>query len=113
VARNLPSSPSTVRAYRLARPVDSVSRARRILGIHTEARRITVDEASWVVAQDGGATSHQPLHSLAVSLESGELIYHDRRNFVLPLLRKCAPAWDECYPPVAKLDTGEWLKATP
>lgn len=84
VARTLPSGPPTFSAYRLARPVDIVGRARRLLGIRGEARRITVDEAKWVVAQDGGAASHQPLHSLAVSLDSGELIYHDRRNFILP-----------------------------
>lgn len=84
VARNLPSGPSTVRAYRLARPADIVGRARRSLGIDSRARRITVDEATWVVAQDGGGRPRRPLHSLAVSLDSGELIYHDRRNFVLP-----------------------------
>jgi hypothetical protein len=84
VARTLPAGPSTVRAYRLARPANSVSRPHRFLGIQARARRITVDGTTWLVAQDGGGPSRQPLHSLAVSLDSGEVIYHDRRNFILP-----------------------------
>jgi hypothetical protein len=83
-ASRLPRAPSTLPAYRLAPPPHVVGRGRLLLGIHAPVKRVTVNRDTWLVAADGGVPSRQPLHSLAVSLTEGELIYHDRRNNLLP-----------------------------
>ncbi len=69
-----------VRSYRLRQPRSTVSVGRRLLAIRARPQRVSVGAAIWVEAVDGGFQSGEPLHSLAVSLETGELIYHDRRN---------------------------------
>lgn len=103
-ARALPPGPSTVRAYRLGRPRNVVGLARRLLGIRAPTRRVTTSGATWVVARDGGAAAGQALHSVAVSLGSGELIYHDRRNFVLPRARRALSR------PLAVASARSWLR---
>lgn len=82
-APHLSRSTAAQRAYRLGAKPDIVARARRLLAINAPVRRVRMGGASWLVAADGGL-SRQPLHSLALSLTTGELIYHDRRNFLLP-----------------------------
>jgi hypothetical protein len=79
----LPSVAQDVLAYRLAAPA-RVSVLAPLLHIRSVARQVGSKGDRWMVAADGGAGLHHPLHSLAVSLTTGELIYHDRRNFVLP-----------------------------
>jgi hypothetical protein len=83
-ASRLPSAPPQLHAYRLAPPSSVMPLGRRLLGIHSHARRVAAGSAPWVVAADGGFPSRRPLHSLALSLSTGELIYHDRRNLLLP-----------------------------
>jgi hypothetical protein len=83
-APRLPKTSPTLRAYRLAPLPDMVAKGRRLLGIRAPVRHVVAGAASWMVAADGGPPSRRPLHSLAVSLASGELIYHDRRNHALP-----------------------------
>jgi hypothetical protein len=83
-ASRLPKSPVTLPAYRLAPPPHVVGRGRRLLGINAPVKRVQVNRVAWLVAADGGFPSRKPLHSLAVSLTTGELIYHDRRNHMLP-----------------------------
>lgn len=90
-ARRLPQSPAQLRAYRLAPPSNVVVAGRGLLGIHSPERQVRVNSATWVVAADGGFPSGHPLHSLAVSLATGELIYHDRRNLRLPHAREALP----------------------
>lgn len=91
-APRLPTGPVKLRAYRLAPPRNVVAVGRRLYGIRSPARRVMVGSAPWTVAADGGARSHQPLHSLAVSLDTGELIYHDRRNLALPHAARALPS---------------------
>jgi len=83
-APRLPNEPATRHAYRLASPSNVMVTGRRLLGIHSGVRQKTAGSGIWAVAVDGGFPSRRPLHSLAVSLATGELIYHDRRNLVLP-----------------------------
>jgi len=83
-APQLPQEPATLHAYRLASPSNVMVAGRRLLGIRSPVRHTTAGSGTWAVAADGGFPSRRPLHSLAVSLATGELIYHDRRNLVLP-----------------------------
>jgi len=83
-AAHLPNGPATLSAYRLAAPAPVVPFGRGVLGIRTHVRRTFAGSQVWEVAADGGVSSRKPLHSLSVSLATGELIYHDRRNFMLP-----------------------------
>ncbi len=87
LARALPHEPSSEAAYRLALPSGVITRGRRLLHISARVRRVQADAVTWLVAQDGGVPAHGALHSLAISTRNGELIYHDRRNHVLPLAR--------------------------
>jgi hypothetical protein len=92
-ATKLISGSSSLPAYRLA-PAPHVGAFRSLLGIGSHFRRIVNRGVTWTVAADGGR-AHRPLHSLAISLTTGELIYHDRRNGMLsharaPLDRKDA-----------------------
>lgn len=80
----------SLRAYRLASP-SKVANAGRLLGIRARVRRVVAGSETWAVAVDGGLPSHRLLHSLAVSLVSGELIYHDRGNPVLPQATRALP----------------------
>ncbi|HZU11502.1 MAG TPA: hypothetical protein VFB58_01570 [Chloroflexota bacterium] len=83
-AHALPLGPAAVAAYRLGPPPRVMAQVHRLLHIHAAARRIRIDETDWIVAQDGGGHSGRPVHSLAISEATGEVIYHDRRNFQLP-----------------------------
>jgi len=83
-ASHLPNGPATLSAYRLAAPSHMVPFGRGVLGIRAHVRHAFSSSQVWEVAADGGVSSRRPLHSLAVSLATGELIYHDRRNFMLP-----------------------------
>lgn len=74
--------PRVARAFRLAAPrtvAHQVTHLARILGIHGASTPATIPQyrGLWVVAADGGLPSTTPLHSVAVSLQTGELIYHD------------------------------------
>jgi hypothetical protein len=89
-ARTLPTGPSTLKSYRLSAPTGAAARGRQLLLIHAPVRQVRIGDTSWLVAADGG-TDRRPLHSLAVSISTGELIYHDRRNFLLPRARHPAP----------------------
>lgn len=80
-ATHLPAEPSFLPAYRLAGPAFDIPRATAIarrVGIDQPVmRRVSsVDHQVWDVAAMGGPGSNQPLHSLAISRHTGELIYH-------------------------------------
>ncbi len=72
-----------VQAFRLAAPATIASLARvarlaRSLGIHAPVQRIAGESgAAWLIATEGGRSPHPPLHSVAVSRVTGELVYHD------------------------------------
>ncbi len=83
----LPHEPSSLPAYRLALPSGVVVRGRRLLHISSLVRQVMTGTTTWLVAVDGGGPAHRPLHSLALSTHTGELIYHDRRNFLLSRAR--------------------------
>jgi len=82
-AVRLPSHPGSLVAFRLARP-RGLGNDPHELGIQAPLRRVTQAGDIWLVAADGGGRSRRPLHSVALSLTTGELIYHDRRNRDLP-----------------------------
>jgi hypothetical protein len=67
--------------------VGGIARLGHLLEIRSPIRQIFSQGVKWLVAADGGYPSRRPLHSLAVSLQTGELIYHDRRNTRLPSSR--------------------------
>lgn len=90
-APRLPTAPPKLHAYRLAYPSNVVAVDRYLLDIRAPVRRVVAGSATWVVATDGGFPSRRPLHSLAVSLGTGELIYHDRRNRALSRATKSLP----------------------
>jgi hypothetical protein len=83
VAPRLAGGGGEARAYRLRAEPNAARRARRVLRIEGRVHRLRAGGARWLVASDGGNRPHS-LHSVAVSLATGELIYHDRRNYVLP-----------------------------
>jgi hypothetical protein len=87
----LPRTPPSFAAYRLSSPLNVVGTGRLLLGIRSPVRQMVTGSALWSVAADGGV-GERPLHSLAVSLTTGELIYHDRRNLALPRARRALPA---------------------
>ncbi len=88
-AAHLPSASATLPDYRLARPSFSVPRVRRLaqrLGIaapvtfwNDAAQIVPRSRATWIVAASGTPPSRLPLHSVAISLHTGELLYHDLR----------------------------------
>lgn len=97
IAHGLPSEPATLPAYRLAERPGLADRGRRLLDIRGKVHLVSANGTTWAEAADGGASTGRPLHSLAVSLATGELIYHDRRNALLarstrPLGRSAAIA---------------------
>ncbi len=91
----LPARVARVQAFRLAAPATIASPARvarlaRSLGIHAPVQRIAGEsdaawlvatagesDAAWLVATEGGRSPRPPLHSVAVSRVTGELVYHD------------------------------------
>jgi len=79
----LPARVTRVQAFRLAASVTIASPARlarlaRSLGIHAPVQRVTGESgAAWLVATEGGRSPRPPLHSVAVSRVTGELVYHD------------------------------------
>jgi len=79
----LPSRVARVQAFRLAAPATIASLARvarlaRSLGIHAPVQRIAGESgAAWLIATEGGRSPRPPLHSVAVSRVTGELVYHD------------------------------------
>lgn len=78
----LPARSFRLQAFRLMAPgiVASPSRVTRLarsLGIQAPLRRTTQGQFLWLVAAQGGAPSRRPLHSIAVSSATGELVYHD------------------------------------
>lgn len=86
-ASHLPATPRTLPAYRLAGPSFTVPRAAHLarkLGIPATvtfwndlSRVVPRSQATWVVAAIHAPPSRLPLHSLAISLDTGELLYHD------------------------------------
>lgn len=72
--------PPVANAFRLVSPYAVASRigglARR-LGIRATPKQATAGHVPWLVAVDGGVPPGPALHSIAVSLRTGELIYHD------------------------------------
>ena len=77
----LPVRPFRLEAFRLgasitASPARVLTLARR-LGIRAPSYRARRGGATWLVAGDGGGPSARPVHSLAVSLATGEVVYHD------------------------------------
>jgi len=79
----LPARVARVQAFRLAAPVTIASPARvarlaRSLSIHAPVQRVTGERgAAWLIATEGGRSPRPPLHSVAVSRVTGELVYHD------------------------------------
>jgi len=76
----LPPTPRVLEAFRLTNPLSIVARIgelARLLGIHARITHIGVAGTSWVVAATGGRPLTIPLHSLAISPLTGELVYHD------------------------------------
>jgi hypothetical protein len=82
--RSLPHVQVLDHAYQLGSVRGVVATGRVLLGIHAPVHRTVTEGATWLVAVDGGTSSRHPLHSLAASLTTGEVIYHDQRNFRLP-----------------------------
>lgn len=79
-APTLPATPRVLEAFRLANPLSVVARMgqlARLLGIHARIAHIGAAGTSWVVATTGGTSSTSPLHSVAISALTGELVYHD------------------------------------
>lgn len=76
----LPSIPERAQAYRLQGSQFDASRLGALatsLGISGSVRHMTVEHQRWVyVAEQTGPA----LHSVAVNLDSGELVYHDTRS---------------------------------
>lgn len=90
-ARQLLAEPHDLSAYRLAGPSFDVSRVpalARHLGINRPVvgRQSRVDQQMWDIAATGGPGSSGPLHSLAISRHTGELIYHSEPGGI-PLTR--------------------------
>jgi hypothetical protein len=83
-AARLPPAPAVLQAHQLAPPLDVVPLGRILLGIRSRARHLMTAAGRWIAAVDGEDSPREHLHSLAVSLTSGEVIYHDRRNLDLP-----------------------------
>ena len=82
-ARHLPVEPTFLPAYQLAAPSFDVPRMAvlaRHLGIGHPAVQTTRSHEVWDITAEGGPGSNQPLHSLAISLPTGELIYHHGLN---------------------------------
>jgi hypothetical protein len=75
---HLPHPPTTMPAYRLGTIAGWRAFPKR-LQIRSRFHMVRAAGSTWMVAAD-----HEPLHSLAVSRDTGEVIYRDRRNFVLP-----------------------------
>ncbi len=77
----LPARPFRLEAFRLdasiaASPARVATLARR-LGVRASIYRARRGGATWLVARDGGGSSARPVHSLAVSLATGDVVYHD------------------------------------
>jgi len=78
----LPARVTRLRAFRLAAPATVASPARvarvaRSLGIGTPVRRTVMGRTAWLVAVEGGGSSRRSPRSVAVSVLTGELVYHD------------------------------------
>lgn len=76
----LPSQPDRAPAYRLAGPRFDAPRLRAMaasLGIAGSVRHMTVEGDRWAYLSQ--QTGPMALHSLAVNLRTGELVYHDTR----------------------------------
>jgi len=94
VASHLPASPTRLTAYRLAGASFVAPRTRllaRKLGIlapvaywNDMGQTAPRLKANWAVATVGFPPSRVPLHSLAISLRTGELLYHDVRSVRQP-----------------------------
>jgi hypothetical protein len=79
-AGKLHGGASALPAYQLRGPsfdAPHVARLAHLLGIRAQATRAVSAGAIWAVAAEGGLPSKQPLHSLAVSTATGELVYHN------------------------------------
>jgi hypothetical protein len=79
-AGRLHGEASALPAYQLRGPsfdAPHVARLAHLLGIRAHATRAVSAGAIWAVAAEGGLPSNQPLHSLAVSTATGELVYHN------------------------------------
>lgn len=80
-ASHLPVEPSFLPTYQLAGPgfdFPRIAALARHLGIdHSVVQRTSsLDHQVWAIAAAGGPRSSQPLHSLAISRHTGEMIYH-------------------------------------
>jgi len=79
----LPARVARVQAFRLAAPAAVASPARvarlvRALGLRVPVQHVTGGGgAVWLIATEGGGSPRPPLHSVAVSRVTGELVYHD------------------------------------
>lgn len=76
----LPTGPTTLHAYRLAPPSFDLTRVGTLgarVGISAPVTRARAGGTVWSVVVTGGLPSSRPLHSLAVAMTTGELIYHD------------------------------------
>ncbi len=82
-AGRLPVGAPALPSYQLGGPISAaqLSGAARRLGIKARVTRVAGQDALWDVAADGSGlpTAKVPLHSLAVSTVTGEMIYHDLR----------------------------------
>jgi hypothetical protein len=71
-----------LRAFRLVPPTtvaapERVAHLARHLSIHASPQRTTHGRVAWLVAAERGTPSSRLLRSVAVSLVTGELVYHD------------------------------------
>ena len=72
----------SLQAFRLVSPTtvatpERVARLARQLSIHAPIQRTTRGRVAWLVAAERGAPSSRLRRSVAVSLVTGELVYHD------------------------------------
>lgn len=92
-ARTLPAGTTRATAYRLQGPgfatprIPSMARA---LGITSPVQRTVQNGVAWEFATDREATSQ--IHSVAVSLQTGELIYHNTRVTPVPVRPGAPPS---------------------
>ena len=87
VGRASQPGPTEVHAYLLKSPLKLLASGSEF-DIHARPRRVPAASGRWIVIAVGGEHSRRPLHSLAVSMGTDEVVYHDRRNAQLKLERR-------------------------
>jgi len=94
----LPDGPTILHAYRLTPPSFDLARIGALaarLDIRASVTHTRTGNATWSVVATGGLPSSRPLHSVAIAMATGELIYHDT-SYAPPA--RPPPALDAAHP---------------